>query len=64
VLKERVAELRKEEALTLANTMLRSSQKANQRHIDEMRGFWRGVDWFIRETKRGANVFNKGVEQE
>jgi hypothetical protein len=64
VLKSRSEERATEEALRLADTMLHSNHPTNQRKIDEMRGFWRGVEWFIRETKRGARAFDKGAEEE
>jgi hypothetical protein len=63
VLKKRSEDRAVEEALKLADTMLHSNAPINQRKIDEMRGFWRGVEWFIRETKRGARAFDKGVEE-
>lgn len=64
VLKKRFEEQRTDDALTLAKTIIRSNQVIDQRQIDERRGFWRGADWFLRETKRGASAFTKGVEQE
>lgn len=64
ILKNRVDALRDEKALKLAKTMIFSNSEIDQRLVDEMRGFWRGVDWFIRETKRGANAFDKGVDEQ
>ena len=64
VLKKRMHEQRTDDARILANTILHSNNVIDQRLIDERRGFWRGQDWFIRETKRGARAYTKGAEQE
>lgn len=64
ILKSRIEETKDKQALRLAGTMLHSNDLIDQRKVDEMRGFWRGVDWFIRETKRRANAFEKGVEEQ
>jgi len=64
VLKKRIEETREDDALILANTIIRSTHPIPQRMVDERRGFWKGADWFLRETKRGASAFTKGVERE
>ena len=64
VLRDRVERRRELGSLRLADKIIASNKPIEQREIDEERGFWRGVDWFIRETKRGASAFDKGVEQE
>ncbi len=64
VLKKRLKEQETDDALILARTILQSNKPIDQQQVDERRGFWRGADWFIRETKRGASAFTKGVEQE
>lgn len=63
VLMQRIDKLSEEDALTLANTILHSGNPIDQRRVDEKRGFWRGVEWFIRETKKGARVFERMGEE-
>lgn len=63
VLMRRVEARKTEDALRLAKKIVEQNYPIDQRSVDETRGFWRGVEWFIRETKRGGHAFDKGVEQ-
>ena len=44
---------------TLALATLTATTLIDQRKVDETRGFWRGADWFLKETKRGARAYER-----
>ncbi len=57
VLKERLQERKNKDLDVLARSILYLNGEVDQRAIDEKRGFWRGADWFLTETKKGASAF-------